>query len=455
MQSGRCFNCLKNNHKFREYESSKTCRHCNRKHHQSICDKRNSCDAPAYNHIDREIANSNSNSGTSDNIGSSTEVVPTSTNTTRMSKKHQTVLLQTAHAVALVTPNGPSVSVRVLFDSGSQLSCVTERVQRQLNLKPTKIEKLHLNTFRHNSYKAQECAVVNLYLQGLRQPEATKLSALTSPSIFSPPPSAIRVSSYPHLQDLPLANECDEPRKEIDVLIGSNFYWNFVTGNVAKSSEGPVAVDSKLGWLLSGPIDSGETNNVSHACVVISGVPVNPTFDSTNDVLVKSLHEFWNVESLGILSPTKEDATISSFPPRVSFHNNRYSVSLPWKSDHPEIPNHLSLCESRLKSLFHKLQSSPEMLLEYDKIIRDQLQAGIIETVEPELTKRGAEACSKLPVHYLPHHGVVRQDSQTTKLRIVYDGSARGLGDLYSLNDCLQTGPNCIPKLLDILVQFR
>ena len=147
-----------------------------------------------------------------------------------------------------------------------------------------------------------------------------------------------------------------------------------------------MAVDSKLGWFLSGPIDSGETN---HACVVISGVPVNQTFDSKNNVLVKSLCEFWNVE---FLSPTKEDATISSFPPRISFHNNRYSVSLPWKSDHPEIPNYLSLCESHLKCLFHILQSSPEMLLEYDRIIRDQLQAGIIENVEPDLTKGGAEA---------------------------------------------------------------
>ena len=264
-----------------------------------------------------------------------------------------------------ISPNGPSVPVRVLFDSGSQLSYVTERVQRQLNIKSTKIEKLHLNTFGHNSYKTQECTVVNLYLQGLQQPKATKLSALTSPSICFPLPSAIRVSSYPHLQDLPLANECDEPRKEIDVLIGSNFYCNFVTGNAAKSSEGPVAVDSKLGWFLSGPIDSGETN---HACVVISGVPVNPTFDSKNNVLVKSLCKFWNVEFLEIVSPTKEDATISSFPPRISFHNNRYSVSLPWKSDHPEIPNHLSLCESHLKCLFHILQSSPEMLLEYDRI---------------------------------------------------------------------------------------
>ena len=71
LRSGRCFNYLKSNHKFRECEFSKTCGHCNHKHHQSICDKRNSHDAPASNHMDRKFANSNSNSGTSDNVGSS------------------------------------------------------------------------------------------------------------------------------------------------------------------------------------------------------------------------------------------------------------------------------------------------------------------------------------------------------------------------------------------------
>ena len=90
------------------------------------------------------------------------------------------------------------------------------------------------------------------------------------------------------------------------MLIGSNFNWNFVTGNVAKSSEGPVAVDSKLGWLLSWPIDSGEMNNVSHTCVVISGVPVNPTFDSKNDVLVKSLCEFGMLNPLEFCLPLKK-----------------------------------------------------------------------------------------------------------------------------------------------------
>ena len=62
------------------------------------------------------------------------------------------------------------------------------------------------------------------------------------------------------------------------MLIGSNYYWNFVTGDIVKSSERQVAVESKLGWLLSGPIDSCEMN-LSTACLEINGVPNNPKYD--------------------------------------------------------------------------------------------------------------------------------------------------------------------------------
>ena len=95
------------------------------------------------------------------------------------------------------------------------------------------------------------------------------------------------------------------------------------------------------------------------------------------------------------------------------------------------------------------------MMLEYDKIIKDQLKAGIIETVKPDILSESTRGDCKSSIHYLPHHGVVREDRQTTKLRIVYDGSARALGDSYSLYDCLQTGPNYIPKLFNIMIQFR
>ena len=55
----------------------------------------------------------------------------------------------------------------------------------------------------------------------------------------------------------------------------------------------------------------------------------------------------------------------------------------------------------------------------------------------------------------MPHHPVIKRGRSTTKVRVVYDGSARFSESHLSLNDCLQTGPNLIPKLFDILICFR
>ena len=57
-------------------------------------------------------------------------------------------------------------------------------------------------------------------------------------------------------------------------------------------------------------------------------------------------------------------------------------------------------------------------------------------------------------IHYLPHHAVVHYDRQTTKLRVVYDASARA-GDSPSLNQCLYAGPPFGQKIFDILLRFR
>ena len=56
-------------------------------------------------------------------------------------------------------------------------------------------------------------------------------------------------------------------------------------------------------------------------------------------------------------------------------------------------------------------------------------------------------------IHYLPHHAVIRHDEETTKVRVVYDASARSGGP--SLNDCLYTGPKFNQRILEILLRFR
>lgn len=440
LRSGRCFNCLKTSHKSRDCDSRKTCRHCHRKHHQSICSQIGSRESNTPIQTPSQVEVSQPPDGVTS--------VSNTTSTTSRCKNQPTVLLQTARATAFSNADGSGVgvSVRVLFDSGSQLSYVTERLQARLKLPPIKIERLHLNTFGSRHYKTQECHVVKLYLQGSAQGETISVSALTSPAICSPLPAAVQVEKYPHLSKLELADNYNGNGGEIDVLIGSNCYWNIVTGETTRGDHGPVAVNSKLGWLLSGTVDTIESRLISHTYLVISGSPANPV-QREDDVLVNSLQRFWEVESMGIMDPGSYRSGSETFLPSLSLENGRYEVGLPWKHTHCEIPDHLSLCEGRLRSLIRRLRSNPNMLLEYDKIIKDQLRQGIVERVEG-LSNQGN-------FHYLPHHGVVRQDSETTKLRVVYDGSARAIGDDYSLNDCLLTGPNCIPRLFNILVQFR
>lgn len=57
--------------------------------------------------------------------------------------------------------------------------------------------------------------------------------------------------------------------------------------------------------------------------------------------------------------------------------------------------------------------------------------------------------------HFLPHHGMIREDKETTKLRVVFDGSAKDELKDPSLNDCLVKGPNTTPHIFDILLKFR
>ena len=56
-------------------------------------------------------------------------------------------------------------------------------------------------------------------------------------------------------------------------------------------------------------------------------------------------------------------------------------------------------------------------------------------------------------LHYLPHYAIIRSDKNTTKIRVVYDASAK-IDGKPSLNDCLLIGPIFNQKILDILMMF-
>ncbi|XP_060573569.1 uncharacterized protein LOC132731405 [Ruditapes philippinarum] len=57
--------------------------------------------------------------------------------------------------------------------------------------------------------------------------------------------------------------------------------------------------------------------------------------------------------------------------------------------------------------------------------------------------------------HFIPHHVVITPQNSTTKLRIVYDASAKISPELKSLNECLFRGPVSLQGLCGLLMRFR
>ncbi|XP_015760975.1 PREDICTED: uncharacterized protein LOC107340135 [Acropora digitifera] len=114
---------------------------------------------------------------------------------------------------------------------------------------------------------------------------------------------------------------------------------------------------------------------------------------------------------------------------------------------------------NRLTRIDGILQEKLQLISELDeKILNDcevddiMKEAGIVEVLPPEDLKNDNNTTRS---HYLPHLAVVRKDRETTKLRVVYDGSAKASKNERSLNDCLQTGPNLLPHVFNMIANFR
>ena len=153
-RSGHYYNCLRSHHKSKDCDSRKTCRYCHRRHHQSICE--HSGNANATPNVNPPAPNPPAQDPPAQNPQSQT----VTTSSCNKIPNNQTVLLQTAHAIA--TSLYGTVPIRALLDNGSQLSYITTTLQSRLRLEPIRREKLHLNTFGSDT---KACDVARLSLQ--------------------------------------------------------------------------------------------------------------------------------------------------------------------------------------------------------------------------------------------------------------------------------------------------
>ena len=97
-------------------------------------------------------------------------------------------------------------------------------------------------------------------------------------------------------------------------------------------------------------------------------------------------------------------------------------------------------------ALERRFQANPEMKALYSEFIQEYLAMGHMR----ELSEPSSEQIS----YYLTHYAVLKPDSTTTKLRVVFDASCRSSTGV-SLNDALMVGPVVQDDLMDITLRFR
>ena len=227
---------------------------------------------------------------------------------------------------------------------------------------------------------------------------------------------------------------------------------------------GPVGIESRFGWLLNGPVPKQQSvsTNLSFAnessnhvlfCNAQNSVGNHldmelhhldkelhrldkelHRLDKELHHLDKELHCFGDLESLGISEVEK--SPFEDFSDTIYLNKERrYEANLPFKKPHPLLHDHFNLCDKRLPKLYSALKQDTVLLKMHNDIFLNQMKLGIIEPAN--------ENVSPGKFHYIPHHPVVGEDKNTSKVRIVFDASAKSNGP--SLNKCLYKGPELTP----------
>ena len=164
------------------------------------------------------------------------------------------------------------------------------------------------------------------------------------------------------------------------------------------------------------------------------------------------LRKFWEIEE----SP--KNATAFSLEERTvvrhfdSHHSRtnegRFVVPLPRRPDTKPIGESRSHAVRRFMSLERSLNVNGRFG-EFKAVMQEYLDMGHAERVPIEDVNKPQNE-----VFYLPMHAVYKSSSTTTKVRAVFDASAKSSSGV-SLNDTLLVGPTVHPPLIDVLLRFR
>lgn len=410
-----CANCLHPAHLTKDCNSSFSCSTCGERHHTLL-------------HADSNVAtNVNACAG-----NTSTPVSCITNDAVCMTARVR------------ITGRSDSVITRALLDSGSQINLITKEAVKHLGLEMTS-SPMTLQGVGKSTFPATHSVKLDISTCHSRDATPMTIQAMVVESldIVSPPRNFSKARGIDRTHSLQLADPAFYLPAPVDMILGIRVAENIRTGQRLTYTDSElVAVETSLGWVIHSNDGHGGSNtpSIPQHTVCAVNLPPDP---------LDSLVQFWKDEEPPTLdAPTLtfgEEAAMDHFQAHATTTDGRYQVALPRKQPTLVLGDSRRQAVKRLASN-HQQLTKKGTAEKFQAAVQDYLDKGHAEEVPAEEIHN--------PAYYLPMHGVSKESSTTTKLRVVFDASARSSNGS-SLNDLLWAGPNTYPLLPDIIMQFR
>lgn len=427
-----CTNCLRSSSHTSNNCEFGACKKCNKKHNTLL-------------HINSHQQKSSAQQEGESTSSTSTnqQAIPvTSANLSRQQTTSQQVLLPTAR-INVYDKHGHLHECRALLDSGSQSNFISRDLAKRLGLsqKPTSFfiagignSSSQANTFtqiriksRFNAYIADlDCLILN---------EITGNLPVSSLNVELEIPQGIKLADPDFNKSAP-----------IDLLIGAEIFWELLcVGQLRPARNHPALQKTQLGWVVSG---KSETWPENHSAKRICNLAI-----ADERQLATVMSRFFRLEHNPFGNTfTPEERYCESYYEQTTkrAQDQRFIVHLPIRQNTIKgLGQTEDIALKRFLSLEKKLNHNPDLKKKYTEFIHEYKDLGHMQQV-----KDSTSTASSSKNFYLPHHPVIKESSQTTKLRVVFDGSCKSSTGV-SLNDTLMVGPTLQQDLFSILVRFR
>jgi hypothetical protein len=331
--------------------------------------------------------------------------------------------------------------VRALLDGGSTNSYISSALTLKLGLKRAGNSTVVTGLGSNQIAKTQ--GFVNIKIKP-HFPSTFQLELMASvlPKVTGKIPCNRQPrEEWTHLHGLELADPEFHVPATIDVLLGSNVFWDILKSEKRNGQVGsPLGIASSLGWLVAGLNSSPDSKKIQ--------------LHYADADLDKTLRKFWELESVPALTlrmQTKEEKEAESHYQATTTRrrDGTFVVKLPIKDSSPTLGSSREIAIRRFLMLEKRLVRNLNFQSEYSKFMKQYEELGHMSLLSPDEVRNPSS-----PTYYIPHHFVQKSESTSTKFRVVFDASAKTSNGI-SLNEKLLVGPTIQESLISILMRFR